>query len=237
MKIEVLYPEVCNLYGDLMNIEYLRRSCSEIEVIKTSLKEPPLFASETPALIYMGSMSEQAQELVIEALTPYKARIKELIEGGTAFLITGNALEIFIRSIEEENGNSIPCLGLFEFTAKRRMMNRYNSLYLGKLDDMDIVGFKSQFTHAYGSNENSYLFETVRGDGLNPQTKWEGIRKNNFMSTYVIGPLTVLNPPFAKYLLRLVGVEEPVLAFEKAAYDVYQLRLAEFQNPNTGFKY
>ena len=76
MKIEVLYPEVCNLYGDLMNIEYLRRSCGDIEVVKTDLKEPPLFVSETPALIYMGSMPERAQELAIAALTPYKERIR-----------------------------------------------------------------------------------------------------------------------------------------------------------------
>ena len=26
MKIEVLFPEVCNLYGDLANIRYLKKS-------------------------------------------------------------------------------------------------------------------------------------------------------------------------------------------------------------------
>ena len=37
MKIEVLYPEICNLYGYLQNIEYLRRSLklngAEVEII------------------------------------------------------------------------------------------------------------------------------------------------------------------------------------------------------------
>ena len=33
MKIEVLFPEICNLCGDLMNVRYLQQSCPEIEVI------------------------------------------------------------------------------------------------------------------------------------------------------------------------------------------------------------
>ena len=31
MKIEVLYPEICNLYGDLGNIRYLQKSRPELE--------------------------------------------------------------------------------------------------------------------------------------------------------------------------------------------------------------
>ena len=27
MKVEILFPEVCNLYGDLQNIYYLKRCC------------------------------------------------------------------------------------------------------------------------------------------------------------------------------------------------------------------
>ena len=27
MKAEILFPEVCNLYGDLQNIYYLKRCC------------------------------------------------------------------------------------------------------------------------------------------------------------------------------------------------------------------
>lgn len=236
MTIEILYPEVCNLYGDLMNMEYLVRSCPEIQVIRTSLKEEPAFATRDDiALVYMGTMTERAQELVIHALTPYKSRIMQLIYQGQPFLVTGNALEIFGKYIECDDGSKIDCLGIFGTYAVRRMMQRYNSLYIGDLEGMKIVGFKSQFTHSYGHAEP--LFHTVRGDGLNPQTKEEGIRKNNFMGTYVIGPLLILNPPFAKYLLRLLGVENPTLAYEAAADAVYEKRLQDFSDPNRGFTY
>ncbi len=42
------------------------------------------------------------------------------------------------------------------------------------------------------------------------------------MATYVIGPLLVLNPPFAKYVLRQCGAADPELAFEEAAMDAYE---------------
>ena len=55
--------------------------------------------------------------------------------------------------------------------------------------------------------------------------KEEGIRVNNFMATYVIGPLLVLNPPFAKYLLEKCGADSGDLAFEEAAMEAYDARV------------
>lgn len=236
MKMEILYPEICNLYGDLMNIEYLSRSLPQANIVRTSLKTAPAFLNGDVDLINLCSMTEQAQELVVDALRPYSERIKELIDCGTIFLITGNALEIFIQSIENDDGSQIEMLGLFDLVAKRRMMNRYNALYLGKFGDIDIVGFKSQFTHAYG-DDAAGLFQTVRGVGRNPRSTVEGIRKNNFMASYVLGPLIIMNPPFAKYIMGLLGASEHPLAFEAAAMDSYTLRLAEFSDPRRGFEY
>ena len=59
-KIEILYPEICNLYGDLYNIEYLTRS-NLIEVIRTSLKERPAFVDQDIDLVYMGTTTERAR--------------------------------------------------------------------------------------------------------------------------------------------------------------------------------
>jgi hypothetical protein len=41
MKIEVLFPEFCNLYGDMSNIEYLHKCIPEAEIIYTSIDEEP----------------------------------------------------------------------------------------------------------------------------------------------------------------------------------------------------
>ena len=57
------------------------------------------------------------------------------------------------------------------------------------------------------------------------------------MATYLLGPMIILNPPFAKYILSLMGVENAKLAFEDTAMDVYETRVQEFKDPNRGFEY
>lgn len=57
------------------------------------------------------------------------------------------------------------------------------------------------------------------------------------MATYIIGPILALNPPFTKYLLEKCGVSNAELAFETAAMDAYNARVAEYSDPSTGFYY
>lgn len=238
MRIEILFPEICNLYGELQNIEYLKKSCPELEVVETHLVGEPEFMKETPNLVYMGTLTERGQVLAIEKLSQYKEKLEAMIEEGVHFLITGNALEIFGKTITDKNGTVVEGLGMFPITTKRDMMNRFNSLYLGKMGDMDVVGFKSQFTQSYWDGQvEGYVFDTTRGPGLNPDIKEEGIRKKNFLATYVIGPILVVNPPLAKWILKEIGVEVPALAYEKEAMDAYEVRVKEYSNPETGFYY
>lgn len=244
MKIEVLFPEICNLYGDLFNVKYLKECLPDAEIIETSLADTPLFVTEKPDLIYMGTTTERGQILAIEALRPYKDRIKNCIEENVNFLITGNAMEIFFQEIIEGGEKVCDGLGIFDFTAKREARKRFNSLYLGDFiaegekEPIKIVGFKSLFGFAYGDNAECALFATERGDGLNPDCKGEGIKINHFFATHITGPLLVLNPTFTKwYMKHMLHVENAQLAFEEAALDAYQSRVAEFSDPGTGFYY
>ena len=235
MKIEVLFPEVCNLFGNMYNIKYLEQSIENAKVINTSLTEEPKFISEDIDLVYMAPMTEKTQELVIQKLKPYKEKIKELINKNKVFLFIGNALEIFGSYIENEDGSKIEALGITPLYAKRNMMNRHNSLFLGMIEDIKIVGFKSQFSMSYGDNNKKGLFNVQRGIGINKDSALEGIRINNFIGTYVLGPILVLNPEFTKYLLKLLEIENPKLAFEEEAMNCYNIRLKEFENPNTDY--
>ena len=100
MIIEMLYPEICNLYGDFQNAEYLARSCEDIQLVRTSLDDTPRFMTEKVDLITMCGTTERRQELIIQKLTPMKDKLIELIEGGTMFLFTGNAMEVLFNYIE-----------------------------------------------------------------------------------------------------------------------------------------
>jgi CobQ-like glutamine amidotransferase family enzyme len=235
IKIEVLYGEFANLFGELQNVNYLKRCIPDAEMIYTELHDKPAFVDGGVTLVYMGAMTERQQELVIDALTPYKEAIEKQIEAGTIFLFTGNALEIMEAYIENEDGSRITGLGIFDTYAKRDMMHRYNSMILGSFEGIKLVGFKAQFSHSYGDNSSCYFYDVVRGDGLYPGIKTEGLRRNNFFGTYTVGPFLIYNPLFVKYLMSLMGIENPTLAYEKDIMKAYEKRLAEFENENTKY--
>ena len=244
MKIEVLFPEICNLYGDLFNVKYLKECMPEAEIIETSLNDEPLFVTETPDLIYMGTTTERGQVLAVEALGKYKDKIAQCIEDGVNFLITGNAVEVFCDAIYEEGEKVCDGLGLLHFDAKRKARKRFNSLYLGEFsgaadgNPIKIVAFNTLFGYLHGDNSNCSLFITERGDGLNPDVKEEGIRINNFFVTQIIGPLLVLNPVFTEYFMKeVLKAENPQLAHRDAAMDAYELRVKEYSDPGTGIYY
>ena len=227
--IEILFPEFCNLYGDISNMKYLKKCIPEANFIETNFGEEPTFVKNNVDLIYMGPMTEKMQEKVIEKLKPYKQRIEELIEKNTVFLITGNAIEIFGKYIENEDRSKIEALGIFDIYAKRNMMKRHNSNFIGKYEDIEIVGFKSQFTQSYGNNEENYFAKVEKGIGLNPESSLEGIQKNNFIATYIIGPILILNPEFTRKVLQKIGIEEPKIAFEEDIKKAYEQRLKELR--------
>ena len=110
MKVEILFPEFCNLFGDMSNMKYLKMCLPEAQYIETAMDEDMAFISEDVNLIYMGPMTENTQEKVIKKLEPHKERIKELIQKGVCFLFTGNALEVLGKYIENEDGSKIEAL-------------------------------------------------------------------------------------------------------------------------------
>lgn len=236
MKAEILFPEVCNLYGDLQNIHYLKRCCGQLEIAETDLKTKPRFLTEEIALVFMGSTTEQGLLLAAEALRPYRDDIAARVDAGQLFLATGNALDILGSYIDSDTAPRIEGLGLLDTHASYRMMQRHNSFFVGKFEDMDIVGFKSLFGHSHGVGEA--LFATVKGVGRDgTEGSGEGFRRGGLLATYLIGPLLILNPPLCKWLLRQMGAPSDALAFEQAAMDSYEKRVAEFMEPGRSWKY
>ena len=235
MIVEILFPEVCGLYGDSQNPTYLQATLPDAQFINTALTDTPYFADNDPDLIYIGAMSEVTQRRVIEKLIPYKQRMEDLINKGTPILATGNAGEIFATHISyvtekiETDG-----LGLFDLNVKTDLFDRYNGKVLGQFKDMQIVGFRSQFSFLYGDNSNNYFLKCARGDGINRKSTLEGMRRNNLICTQLLGPILPLNPLFCEYLIGLTG-KKVTAAFRDAAMDAYNQRIKEFSDPNVVF--
>ncbi len=237
MKAEILFPEVCNLYGDLQNIYYLKRCCTELEVIETDLRTKPRFLDDDVALVYMGSTTEQGLRLAADALRPYAADIAAKVDGGQLLLLTGNAQDIFTETMESDSAETIPGLSILPGHAAYTMLRRHNSFFVGQFEGMDVVGFKSLFGFIRDCGDAPGLFDTERGIGRNPQEMREGFRRGGLMATSLIGPLLILNPPLCKWLLRRLGAGSDALAFEDAAVASYEKRLAEFRDPARSWQY
>lgn len=229
MKIEILFPEFCNLFGDMSNMRYLRKCLPEAEFLETPFSEAPRFLTESVNLVYLGPMTEGMQERVIEKFRPHKSRIESLIHSGAVFLFTGNALEVLGQYIANEDGSRIEGLGILPLYAKRDMLHRHNSTFLGSYGGQAVMGFKSQFTMAYPQEDCPGLFQVDKGVGLNKKCHFEGVQVNHFFGTYLIGPLLVLNPPFTLHLLRTMGVENPQLAFSQEMQAAYDKRLKDYR--------
>lgn len=239
MTIETLFPEHANLFGDMSNMRYLQACLPDAEFVRTPLTDTPYFVNHDVDLLYMGPMTERIQQQVILALMPFADRLRELIDGGTPMLFTGNAMEVLGNTITLEGGNTIHGLGILPLNAKQDLFHRFNSLILGRFAPVqaDIVGFKSQFTSATGDNADCAFLKTERGIGLNRQTHYEGFFKGNMIATYLIGPILVLNPALTRWLLDTMGATDTPLAFEDAVNDAYARRLAEFCDPQVDVEY
>lgn len=209
-------------------MKYLKMCVPDAEFIETAIEDEPAFTNEDVDLIYLGPMTENTQEKVIEKLEPYREKIVELINKNVVFLFTGNALEVLGKYIENEDGTKIQALGIFDVYAKRDMFHRHNSFLIGKYEDIDIIGFKSQFTMMYGNNSEMPFLQVEKGIGINKESKLEGIKKNNFIGTYLIGPLLIMNPKFTKKVLETLGVNTDVALKEDVTL-AYEARIKELR--------
>lgn len=224
-KIEFLFPEFCYIYAESYNIEYLSRCSNEIEIIRTDHHTTPSFVKNDVDMVYLGSLTEVGQEYVINLLMPYKERIIELIDKGTIFLLTGNAIEIFSKYIKV-NDRVINCLGIFDTYVERNLdSRRINAQFVGLFNDITILGHVGQYSYMYGEN-NYPLFNIEKGFTMNPNVSIEGIHYKNVFATYSLGPFLVLNPYFTKYLLKLLDINTN-LPFEKEAIEAYEYRKKE----------
>ncbi len=232
MKIEVLYPEICTLFGDKGNMKYLSQCLPDAEFVSTELNDKPLFLQEEVALVYMCSMSEKSQELILSRLMQYKDEIAPMLkEGRTLFLFVGNALELLGSYIQREDGSKVEGLGLFDFYSVRQAPNRFNNLMKAKFKDMTLIGYSSRFSHTYGISEDISFCKTEIGKGMNPDTNNEGIYTGKLIATYLLGPLLIQNPDFVHFLLAELGCPMDKIPYEDAMREAYAYKLKEFAKP------
>jgi hypothetical protein len=97
MKIEILFSDICNQYGDNGNIIYLQKLIDiakktdeegEHEIYFTELNDDIKFIKEQIDFVYIGSLSETKINVVLEKLYNHRLEILKKIENGQMILAT-----------------------------------------------------------------------------------------------------------------------------------------------------
>lgn len=237
VHIEILYPEYNNLYGDRGNLRYLCEKLAlcgcEVTVTETHLDDCPAFVTENVDVLYIGPCTEEQQERELPRLQKYRDALAQRMQGDTITLATGNAVELFGRYVEKEDGSTVEALGLTDTYAKRFSRLRFNDLCVGDHSGITVVGFKNQLSHSYPVNDTALpknpFLHMEKGSGYHPESREEGIACGGFIATYLLGPLLPLNPDLTEWLLKqLLGEDHRpcTLPFEREAY---ARRLAELR--------
>lgn len=200
MTIEILFSDFF-LFGERGNTEYIEKAFEGANIIKTEIYDEVYFKDNDVDFIFMGPMTEHNLERVANKLMPYKERIEELINKGTYFLVTSNAMEIFGEEIVDNNGKISPSLGIFNFKVKRNFRDRHSVAVMGEYNGYNVMGYIASFSEFFGIKDNHFL-NVTRGYGDNRKANVEGIKKNNFYGTQLLGPVLVTNPPLIKEIKK-----------------------------------
>lgn len=199
IKIAHLYYDMMNLYGENGNIKALKRFISkqnvEVKVDELSLGDTIDFKKYD--IYYLGSGSEANLELVMEDLRRYRDDIRESIEDGKMFLVTGNSLEIFGKKIKFQDGRVLHTLDIFGFNAnetKTRLVSEvmYHFKEFGDSEGNRILGFKNCNANIVNNtDERPFGFE-------------DNIRYKSFFGMAFFGPVLIRNPHYTDYLLDIL---------------------------------
>ncbi len=231
MKIvEVLYSEFGNMYGEVYNPMFLEKSCNKIKLIYTKLNEKPYFVDHKVDMVYIGNLRDIKMYDILKELKKYKDKIKEMIENNIIFLLTGNAIEMFGKYIDE-NGKKTEGLNIFDYYVEKDFNVKYASWVRGKFKNIEIIGHRNQFSKCYGIKDT--FIKVIKGTGSDIDSNIEGVHYKNFYATYLLGPFLIMNPLFAKYILNLLGIKE--MKFEKCAMEAYKHRMKYFHKEDARY--
>ena len=231
MKITIayLYYNLLNLYGENGNIKILKKTLESqgINVMIRFIDLNDNLEFDKYDLVYMGSGEYHNMGILLKNLKKYKKEIRNYIEKKNFFLVTGNTLDIFGKSII--NGKKeTKALNIFEYYSKIEDINfNDKSLFKSNLIDEEIIGFQKRNSLLF--NNNHHLFDVIDGIDENLGDSKEGIHYKNFYATYLIGPFLIRNPFFLIFLIKKLILSKDQkfifkpfnLSLEKQAYFNY----------------
>lgn len=214
IKIAHLYPELLNLYGEDGNLKAITYALTtlNIEFSVTNLTLGSNFDISTYDFIYIGSGTEENFKIVANDIKNYADDLKKYINNNKILLSTGNSLDLFGKYVKLLSGEKISTLDIFNFSAKENE-KRIVSEVMFKMETIaPLIGFYNIQTTINEATVKNYnpLFEIYKTIGLDKENfKFNGVTKNNFYGTHILGPILARNPELLKFFIsRLIQISD-----------------------------
>ena len=155
-------------------------------------------------LVYAGPGKHKNLKAAAEHIVKYKDEIKKYVDNGGIVLATGSAQVLFGKEYD-----GVACAGIFDYSAVEN----------GQVNTDDIVAYMEEDPKSlcYGFVNRTCCLSEESGEKpvfkIHESTyskdfpaNAEGHRLNNFYGTWLLGPVLVKNPDFAKMILiKLLG--------------------------------
>lgn len=210
IKIAWLYYDLLELYGDRGNINVLTKILQDngvdYEVDKVTIRDDIDISDHD--IIFLGGGSDRAQQLIAPDLFSRKEQIKSAMDKNGFILGICGGYQMFGQYYLDAHGYKAQGLGLFDFYTVAGEHRKVGNIKVKTGEDsifggIEIVGFENHGGETKNVGENSFA-EVLKGNGNEYQSEYEGFLTNNFLGTYIHGPLFPKNPLVAKSILESV---------------------------------
>lgn len=203
IRIAHLYYDLMNLYGDNGNIKAIKYQLENqgLKTVVDFLTIDDNIDFDKYDLLYLGPGTYDNQKIILKDLMKYQKNIKRFIDDDKFVIATGNALELFGKSIKPLYGKNIKALNIFDFESEETELRLVgetvatcNSL------KKEVIGFQNQ--NSIITKLKNPWFELSKGIGSNVNSNIEGINYKNFYGTYMIGPILVRNSELLELICK-----------------------------------
>jgi lipid II isoglutaminyl synthase (glutamine-hydrolysing) len=209
LRLLALYPEQMNIYADRGNILFLQRRCEWRGI-------PFEYAAAGPGdgfdpgqhdLIYIGGGQDRDQVLVAEDMLETKRdSIASAVDDGAALLAVCGGYQLLGHRYELGD-LSITGLGIADLETVRdpgaRLIGNVSiEVDLGQGPRV-LAGFENHGGRTHLGPTAEPLGRVLHGHGNNGHDRYEGVKRDNLIGTYLHGPLLPKNAWLADLLIAL----------------------------------
>ncbi len=202
IRVAHLYYDLMNLYGDNGNIRALVKQLEYqgLKVVVDFLSLEDIIDFAKYDICYIGSGTAENAKLVLDSLISNKESLQDYVKSNKYLIVTGDTVAIFGKKFIYQD-NEYEGLDIAPYVGRQiefRIIGE--QFYTSDVINKDIIGMQNRETVI--DNYEEGIFKVDVGTGFKPKMKVEGIRVNNFIGTYLLGPLLVRNPYLTEYLIK-----------------------------------